>query len=115
MTIEFYVSKSHHYSQARRFTRLPADFPVHVRTSDLRVNDRAADLSEAGIGVMTPRPLSPMTLVSLRLELPHHSEPVDVLGRVMWCSEHMMGIRFEKSDSRVSEVVERLRQSYDRI
>lgn len=115
MTVEFYVSKSLRYSQARRFTRLPADFAVHVRSDELRVNDRANDLSEAGIGVVTARPLSPMTLISLRLELPHMPEPVDVLGRVMWATPHKMGIRFEKPDPRVTEVVERLRQTYDRI
>lgn len=114
MTVEFYVSKSLRYTQARSFTRLPADFPVHLRTSELRVNDRANDLSEAGIGILTPRPLAPMTLVSVRLEVPH-LEPVDVLGRVMWANEHKMGLRFEKPDSRVTELVERLRQAYDRI
>jgi len=114
MTVEIYKSKSLRYTQARCHERLPTDFPVHVRTEELRVNDRATDLSEAGMKVHTARPLTPMTLVSLRLELPH-DEPVDVLGRVMWSGQHMMGIRFERTDPRVSDAVARLRTSYERI
>ena len=75
---------------------------------------RATDLSEAGMKVHTARPLTPMTLVSLRLELPH-DEPIDVLGRVMWSGQHMMGIRFERTDPRVSDAVARLRMSFERI
>jgi hypothetical protein len=115
MDIEFFVSKPLRYSQARRFSRLPTDFVVHVRSDELRVNDRANDISEAGIGVLTPRPLAPMSLVSMRLELPHGAEAVEMLGRVMWASEHMMGIRFEQTDPRVSDVVDRLRQDFERI
>lgn len=115
MDTEFFTSKSHHYSQARRFARLPTDFVVHVRSEELRINDRANDISEAGIGVVTPRPLPPMSLVSLRLDLPHSVEAVEMLGRVMWASEHMMGIRFEQTDPRVSDLVYRIRQDYERI
>jgi hypothetical protein len=114
MDTEFFTSKSHRYSQARRYPRVPTDFVVHVRSDELRVNERANDISEMGIGVITPRPLAPMSLVSMRLELPH-SEPVEVLGRVMWANKHMMGIRFEQSDARVSDLVSRLRQEIDRI
>jgi hypothetical protein len=115
MDIEFFVSKSHRYTQARRFSRLPANFKVHVRSDELRINDEVNDISEAGIGVVTPRPLPPMSLVSLRLDLPHGAEPVEMLGRVMWANEHMMGIRFEQTDPRLTDVVWRIRQDYERI
>lgn len=115
MTVEFFVAKSHRYTQARRFERLPADFQVQVVADELRVNDRAFDISEAGIGVRTDRPLSPMTLVSLRLEVPHDPQPIDLLGRVMWRSEHHMGLRFEQKDPRLGDVLFRLRQNYARI
>lgn len=115
MDTEFFTSKSHHYTQARRFSRLPADFVVHVQSDELRVNDRANDISEAGIGVITPRPLPPMSLVSMRLELPHGAEPVELLGRVMWATEHKMGIRFEQTDPRITDVVDRLRHDFERI
>lgn len=115
MDTEFFVSKSHQYSQARRFSRLPADFVVHLHSDELRVNDRANDISEAGIGVVTPRPLAPMSLVSMRLELPHGVEPVEMLGRVMWATEHKMGIRFEQTDPRLTDVVDRLRHDFERI
>ena len=115
MDTEFFTTKSHRYSQARRFSRCPTDFVVHVRSEELRVNDRANDISEAGIGVLTPRPLPPMSLVSMRLELPHGSEAVEMLGRVMWATDHMMGIRFEQTDPRVSDLVYRMRQDFERI
>ena len=115
MDTEFFVSKSHRYSQARRFHRVPTDFVVHVRSDELRVNERANDISEAGIGIVTPRPLAPMSLVSMRLELPHGIEPVELLGRVMWARDHMMGIRFEQTDSRVTDLVSRIRQEIYRI
>lgn len=111
----FTASKSHRYSQARRFSRLPTDFVVHVRSDELRVNDRANDISEAGIGVLTPRPLAPMSLVSMRLELPHGAEAVEMLGRVMWATDHMMGIRFEQTDPRVTDIVYKIRQDFERI
>ncbi len=115
MQTEFFVSKTHRYTQARCFSRLPTDFVVHVRSDELRVNDRVNDISEAGIGVITPRPLPPMSLVSMRLELPHGAEAVEMLGRVMWATDHMMGIRFEQTDPRVSDVVYRIRQDFERI
>jgi hypothetical protein len=77
--------------------------------------DRAVDLSEGGLGVETTEPLEPMTLVSLRLELPHARVPVDVLGRVMWNRPGVMGIRFESSDSRVFDSINRMRQDIERI
>jgi hypothetical protein len=115
MDTEFFTSKSHRYSQARRYPRVPTDFTVHVRSDELRVNERANDISEAGIGIVTPRPLAPMSLVSLRLELPHGAEPVEMLGRVMWAGKHMMGIRFEQTDPRVSDLVSKIRQEIERI
>jgi len=49
MDTEFFVSKSHRYSQARRFHRVPTDFIVHVRSDERaaavrELVDRGADL-----------------------------------------------------------------------
>jgi hypothetical protein len=115
MEIEFFAKTDHRYTQARRYSRLPTDFVVHVRSDELRLSDRANDISEAGIGVITPRPLAPMSLVSMRLELPHEPEAVEMLGRVMWATDHMMGIRFEQTDPRVTNLVYRIRQDFERI
>ncbi|MFT3709207.1 MAG: PilZ domain-containing protein [Archangium sp.] len=115
MTVETFVvpkSRQYSYSQARRHERLPADLTVFVRDETLRLSDHIHDISEAGIGVDTPRPLAPMTLVSLRIEC---DEPIDVLGRVMWSGEKKMGIRFEQMDPRVTMLVSKLRQNYQRI
>jgi hypothetical protein len=90
------------------------DFSVTLRWPGLRLADRAQDLSEGGLAVTTHDPLEPMTLVSMRLDLPH-TVPVDVLGRVMWTRGDTMGIRFESSDDRVHDSLHRLRTDFDRI
>lgn len=115
MTVETFVvpqSQQYSYSQARRHERLPADLPVQVRDESLRLSDRVHDISEAGLGIDTPRPLAPMTLVSLRIGA---DEPIDVLGRVMWARDKKMGVRFEQADSRVTDLVSKLRANYQRI
>lgn len=115
MTVEFFMSKSLHYTQARGFSRVPADFPVQVITDELRVNDRANDISESGIGVRTLRPLPPMALVSLRMEVPHTQAPIELLGRVMWASGKKMGIRFEQSSPQLSDALNQLRRDFTRL
>jgi hypothetical protein len=102
------------YTQARRHARVPVDFAVTLRWPGLRMADRACDLSEGGLAVATHDPLEPMTLVSMRLELPH-AVPVDLLGRVMWTRGETMGIRFESSDVRLHDSLNRLRTDFDRI
>ncbi len=115
MTVEFFMSKSMHYTQARGYSRVPADFPVQVITEELRVDDRAADISESGIGVVTHRPLPPMALVSLRMEVPHTTGPIEVLGRVMWANESKMGIRFEQASPLLTQALTQLRRDFTRI
>lgn len=107
-------SRSYASSQARRHDRVPVDFSVTLRWSGLRLADRARDLSEGGLRVETIAPLDPMTLVSMRLELPH-GEPIDVLARVMWSRGDSMGLRFESRDPRLLDSVNRLRTDFDRL
>jgi len=109
MPVEMFGQKKS-YSQRRRHTRVPANFAVHVRTTGLRMADQARDISESGVGVATEKPLAPMTLVTLQLELPHNHGAVDVLGRVMWRTDDAMGLRFEQPDPQVLQLVERLRK-----
>lgn len=112
--VEFFVVKGARYSQERRHPRVPVDFPVQLKTEAFRVSDRARDVSECGVGLSTTQPLPVMSLVGLRLELPHGG-PVDVLGRVMWATRDAMGLRFEQLDARLSDSVEKLRGEYARI
>ena len=66
MTIETFVAKYRDpYSQARRFSRVPATFPVFIRSHDLRMADQAIDLSEGGMRLETDAPLPSMSLVAL--------------------------------------------------
>lgn len=112
--VEFFVVKGARYSQERRHARVPVDFPVQLRTEGFRVSDRARDVSECGVGLETTQPLPAMSLVPVRLELPHGG-PVEVLGRVMWATKSAMGVRFEQLDPRLSDSVDRLRQEFQRI
>jgi hypothetical protein len=115
MTVEYFHSADRSYTQARRHERVPADFLVQIRGDEGRIADHARDFSEGGLGVATTNPLPAMTLVSLRLTLPHHRVPVDVLGRVMWSSPNTMGIRFEQSEPRIHDTLDRMRRDLDRI
>jgi hypothetical protein len=115
-SVEFFVNRRPGYTQARSHARVPATFPVRVvSTSTLRLADEARDISEAGVGVVTQSPLSPMTLVPLQLELPSTSEPIEVLGRVMWSTPSAMGLRFEQPDERLHAGVARLRAALERL
>lgn len=114
MTVEFFVARSLHYTQARQHERLPADFPVQLSTDQPRAQARAADLSETGVRLRLSRPLPVMTLVKLELTLPQHDEPVTLLGRVMWSAGRTMGVRFEQLDRRVTVAVARLRAALRR-
>lgn len=107
--VEFQMMKGSRYTQERSHGRVPADFAVRLKTDDFRISDRARDVSECGVGLRTSRPLPPLTLVSLSLEVPHNDTPIDVLGRVMWATSDAMGLRFEQLDPRLSDSVERLR------
>lgn len=116
MTVESFSAKpSYEYSQARRYPRLPADFPVRLRSDHLRLADRALDVSEGGLGVETDEPLPTMELVSLQLECPHSTVPVEALGRVVWVQGNRMGLRFEQVDANLLDAIARLRQDFERI
>jgi hypothetical protein len=108
-------TSAHRYSQERRHSRVPVDFLVSLRWPGMRLADRAIDLSESGVQVLTVAPLHPMTLISMRLELPHSDAPIDLLGRVMWTNGETMGIRFESNDPRLSDTVMRLRAGLERV
>lgn len=115
MTIETFVAKYRDsYTQARRFSRVPATFPVFIRSDELRMADYASDLSEGGVRIETDTPLPSMSLVAMHLELPR-GESVDVIGRVMWTTNNSMGVRFEQRDPLLLETVDRLRRELDTI
>ena len=115
MVETFKEERMYKYTQARCFERYPAQFPVLVKSSEYRLYDEVRDVSEGGIGVATLHPMPPMTLVKVVLEAPHESDPIEVLGRVMWSRPGAMGIRFEQSDSRVFAAVDRIAKDLQRL
>jgi hypothetical protein len=96
---------------ARRHERTLVDFRVSLRWPRARDPECALNVSEGGVCVRTSDPLLARTLVSLGLEIPEHPLPLEVLGRVVWSTEQLMGIRFETTDARLGEVLARLRSA----
>ena len=98
MTVEFFVDRTRSYTQCRQHERVTADLPVRLEADAARPGDRVIDLSETGARVKTSSPLTPMSLISMHLELPTLDETVAIVGRVMWVTGRVMGIRFERRD-----------------
>ncbi len=111
----FKERRMYSYSQARCHERYPAQFPVLVKCNEYRLYDEVRDVSETGIGVATLHPIPPMSLVKLVLEAPHVRDPIEVVGRVMWSRPGAMGIRFEQSDTRLFDAVDRIAKDLQRI
>ncbi len=98
----------------RRHSRIPVSLEVQVRATYRRETDQVRDISEGGIGVDTVSPLEQDLLVSLRLDLPTHLKPLDVLGRVVWTDDGSMGIRFVDPDPELYRALARLRREVER-
>lgn len=111
MTVEFFVSRTRSYTQCRQHERVTADLPVRLDADAARPGDRVIDLSETGARVKTSYPLTPMSLISMHLELPTIDESVAIVGRVMWATGRLMGVRFERMDERITRWVQRSRRS----
>ncbi len=115
MVESFREDRKFSYTQARSFSRYPAQFPVLVKSTEYRLYDEVRDLSEGGIGVATRHPMPAMTLVKVVLEAPHETDPIELMGRVMWSKPGAMGIRFEQGDSRLFAAVDRIAKDLQRL
>jgi hypothetical protein len=115
MAVELIVNRPKGFTEARTHERVPASFPVRLKTPGLRLADEARDVSETGVGVLTKSPLTPMTVVPLVLEIPLPGGPIELMGRVMWSTPTAMGLKFEQLDPRLTDSVHTLRQALKRI
>jgi hypothetical protein len=97
----------------RRHARIPVSLELRVRTNHRRGHDQVRDISEGGIGVDTSTPLEKDLLISMRLEVPTSTGPIDVLGRVVWSTRDSMGIRFVDPDPELYRALSRLRREVD--
>lgn len=66
------------------------------------------DLSDTGVSLITPDPLPEERVVTLKFFTPFSSEPVTVLGEVIWSRtepDGCMGIRFLDMDEKIRTVL----------
>jgi type IV pilus assembly protein PilZ len=88
------------YAEKRSQPRHAVRLEVNYRCGDTYLFSRSSNLSEMGIFLTTPTPLSKGTQLELDFADPGFDEPIRVLGEVMWTLgagpgvEPGMGVRF---------------------
>lgn len=102
-------------SELRRFRRVPVDLRIFTRSAQERFADDAIDLSEGGFSVASDTPLPIGARYVFSFELPHHKQPVELAGQVVWSKSTAFGVRFDRVDTRVAQYVERLRRNAESL
>lgn len=88
------------YAEKRRLPRHPIRMDVNYRCGDTYLFSRSSNLSEMGIFLTTPTPLTRGTRIELTFADPGSTEPIRLAGEVVWTvgaaegGEPGMGIRF---------------------
>ena len=82
---------------------------VELLTLERREPERAFDISEGGLGVLSQDPLPAGTLVLAVLALPREKKTFDVIVRVAWVDGPAMGLEFLLPDDALVEAITRLR------
>jgi CheY-like chemotaxis protein len=82
--------------ERRRSLRVPIQVPVHLRPMNGPQTDGILmDLSEDGMEVLSPQPLSPASYMSLEFGLPNGGVQIRAQGEVAWASPNgQAGVRF---------------------
>lgn len=75
--------------ERRTGTRYTVLVPGEVDTLAGPVAIQTVNLGASGVGVCIDSPLLVGSTVRLRLHATEESAPMAVLGKVMWCSEHV--------------------------
>lgn len=110
MKVQQFAGPQREYTQARRFVRKPAQFPVAFRAADgsaVPGHVKLVDLSVGGLGLSSDETPEPMSLLELVVDLPQIG-PSSVLARVMWVKGERFGLRFERVEREVLDSIERL-------
>jgi uncharacterized protein (TIGR02266 family) len=68
----------------RKHPRLPVNLPAVYRSANMTVDAYVANLSQGGAFVAAPLVDAVGTPAQLTISLPGQSEPVRVVGRVVW-------------------------------
>jgi len=86
----------HERRQNRRLhRRFAGSCRIFARGESLLPVSPVRDISRGGMRVMTGSPLSVGTRSTFGVQLPDGSEPVDMVGKVVWASADAMGLAFD--------------------
>lgn len=86
--------------ERRREKRHNVKLNVNYSHGDTYLYSKSSNLSEMGIFLVSDTPLAAGTVIQLRFNTPHGSNPIDISGEVVWIdpgsatSPGGMGIRF---------------------
>jgi CheY-like chemotaxis protein len=82
--------------ERRRSLRVPVQVPVQLRIMNgVHTDGILMDLSEDGMEVLSPQPLSPASYLSLEFNLPDDGAHIQAQGEVAWASPNgQAGVRF---------------------
>ena len=95
------------HSTRRQHPRFNVDLQVSVSVANVRFDARTRDMSRAGLCLVAMQPIARETEISLELVLTFGadgmSEPLQLLGRVAWCTAlfgaYQIGVKFVKVDA----------------
>ncbi|HYE25239.1 MAG TPA: PilZ domain-containing protein [Clostridia bacterium] len=74
------------FAVQRQFRRERVDIAAHLSCKRLITTATIIDLSEGGLGVFTPEPLTEDTEVFVSFELPSSGSIVRCVGKIVWSS-----------------------------
>jgi CheY-like chemotaxis protein len=81
--------------ERRRYFRCPVSVPVSIRRRTMPlVRCDTVNISEGGMAVSTPVPLSPGENAQVQFTLPDHEAPFLAESRICWLKTGHLGVRF---------------------
>ena len=94
------------YPKRREHPRFNVDIQVGVTVAEAKFDARTRDMSRAGLCLIGDQPIPPDTEISLELVLTFGeagtSEPLQMSGRVAWCTAlfgaYQIGVKFVNVD-----------------
>jgi hypothetical protein len=92
-----------------RISMLGVSAVVELLTVDRRSPERAFDVSEGGLGLISQTPLQVGTLVLAVVALPGERRTFDVIVRVAWVEGAAMGLEFLLPEDALVASIRRLR------
>lgn len=79
-----------------RYFRCPISIPAILRSDDVgQIRCQTLNISEGGLAIMTPTPLTPGTKAWIQFSIPGQSTEFSVQSEVCWCDERSRaGLKF---------------------